>query len=55
MPLSKGEEVCKRSRTKAFHLYQTQHTYARIVAEEIGSFVEMQEALGHGNVTTTKV
>ena len=37
------------------HLHQTRHTYARIVAEETGSFIEAQEALDHENQATTKV
>ena len=37
------------------HLHQTRHTYARIVAEETGSFLEAQEALDHENQTTTRV
>ena len=37
------------------HLHQTRHTYARIVAEETGSFMEAQEALDHENAVTTRV
>lgn len=37
------------------HLHQTRHTYARIIAEETGSFVETQEALDHENAATTRV
>jgi integrase len=37
------------------HLHQTRHTYARIVAEETGSFIETQEALDHENPATTRV
>jgi integrase len=37
------------------HLHQTRHTYARIVAEETGSFIEAQEALDHENLATTRV
>lgn len=37
------------------HIHQTRHTYARIVAEETGSFSETQEALDHENVSTTRV
>jgi integrase len=37
------------------HLHQTRHTYARIVAEETGSFIETQEALDHENASTTRV
>ena len=37
------------------HIHQTRHTYARIVAEETGSFLETQEALDHENAATTRV
>jgi len=37
------------------HVHQTRHTYARIVAEETGSFIETQEALDHENAATTRV
>lgn len=37
------------------HVHQTRHTYARIVAEETGSFIEAQEALDHENAATTRV
>jgi integrase len=37
------------------HLHQTRHTYARIVAEETGSYIETQEALDHENASTTRV
>lgn len=37
------------------HLHQTRHTYARIVAEETGSFIEAQEALDHENQATTRI
>jgi integrase len=37
------------------HVHQTRHTYARIVAEETGSFLETQEALDHENAATTRV
>jgi integrase len=37
------------------HVHQTRHTYARIVAEETGSFIETQEALDHENLATTRV
>ena len=36
-------------------VHQTRHTYARIVAEETGSFQETQEALDHENAATTRV
>ena len=37
------------------HLHQTRHTFARIVAEETGSFIHTQEALEHRNLSTTTV
>lgn len=37
------------------HLHQTRHTFARIVAEDSGSIVETQDALGHQNPSTTRV
>lgn len=37
------------------HIHQTRHTFARIVAEETGSIVETQDALGHKNMATTRV
>ena len=37
------------------HVHQTRHTYARIVAEDTGSITETQEALGHRNLSTTRV
>lgn len=37
------------------HIHQTRHTYARIVAEETGSFSDTQEALDHENAATTRV
>jgi integrase len=37
------------------HLHQTRHSFARIVAEETGSLTETQDALGHRNVSTTRI
>lgn len=37
------------------HLHQLRHTYGRLVAEESGSLAEVQEALGHKNLATTRV
>ncbi len=45
----------KESGLTHVHLHQTRHTYARIVAEETGSFIEAQEALDHENQATTRV
>jgi len=38
-----------------FHLHQTRHTFARIVAEDSGSITETQDALGHQSASTTRV
>ena len=38
-----------------FHLHQTRHTFARMVAEDSGSLTETQEALGHRNAATTRI
>jgi integrase len=45
----------KKAGLAHIHLHQTRHTYARIVAEETGSFIEAQEALDHENQATTRV
>jgi integrase/recombinase XerC len=37
------------------HLHQTRHTFARMVAEDSGSIIETQDALGHKSVATTRV
>lgn len=37
------------------HLHQTRHTFARMVAEDTGSIVDTQDALGHKNLSTTRV
>jgi len=37
------------------HLHQTRHTFARMVGEEAGSLSEVQEALGHKDLNTTRV
>jgi integrase len=37
------------------HAHQTRHTFARMVAEDTGSITETQEALGHRNLSTTRV
>jgi len=38
-----------------FHLHQTRHTFARIVAEDSGSLIITQDALGHANPQTTRI
>lgn len=37
------------------HIHQTRHTYARIIADQTGSLIETQDALGHVNAATTRV
>jgi integrase len=37
------------------NVHRTRHTFARIVAEETGSYLETQEALDHENAATTRV
>ena len=37
------------------HVHQTRHSFARMVAEDTGSLSEIQEALGHRNLSTTRV
>jgi integrase len=49
------QEYGRAAGIENLHLHQTRHTYARIVAEETGSFVETQEALDHENAATTRV
>ena len=49
------KKYAKAAGIEQVHLHQTRHTYARIVAEETGSFVETQEALDHENAATTRV
>lgn len=38
-----------------FHIHQTRHTFARIVAEDTGSITATQDALDHRNPSTTRV
>ena len=37
------------------NLHQTRHTFARMVAEDTGSLTETMDALGHKNISTTRV
>ncbi len=45
----------KEAGIEHIHVHQTRHTYARIVAEETGSYQDTQEALDHENAATTRV
>jgi len=38
-----------------FHIHQLRHTFARLAGEIGGSLADVQEALGHANISTTKV
>src|SRR5215213_4437167 len=49
------KDYAKEAGLAHIHLHQTRHTFARIVAEETGSFIEAQEALDHENQATTRV
>lgn len=45
----------KRVGVSQIHIHQMRHTFARIVADETGSIVETQDALGHRHISTTRV
>jgi integrase len=45
----------KASGIGEIHIHQMRHTYARIVADETGSIIETQDALGHRHLSTTRV
>ena len=45
----------REAKIEKIHVHQTRHTYARIVAEETGSYQDTQEALDHENAATTRV
>lgn len=49
------KKYAKEAGIEDVHVHQTRHTYARIVAEETGSYLETQEALDHENAATTRV
>jgi integrase len=48
-------EYAEQAGITGFHIHQLRHTHARIVAEESGSLYEVQEQLGHKNISTTRV
>jgi integrase len=37
------------------HVHQTRHSFARLVADATGSLTDVQDALGHKNLSTTRV
>jgi integrase len=49
------KRYAKEAGIDKIHLHQTRHTFARMVAEDTGSIVETQDALGHKHVATTRV
>jgi integrase len=49
------KRYAKEAGIEKFHMHQTRHTFARIVAEETGSIIETQDALNHSNPSTTKI
>lgn len=49
------KKYAKAAGMSHIHVHQTRHTYARIIAEETGSYIETQEALDHENPATTRV
>jgi integrase len=53
--VKKLKEYAKEAGLEHIHLHQTRHTYARLVSEEAGSIVEVQDALGHKNLATTRI
>jgi integrase len=49
------KRYAKDAGIEKFHMHQTRHTFARIVAEETGSIIETQDALNHSNPSTTRI
>lgn len=49
------KRYAKEAGIEKFHMHQTRHTFARIVAEETGSIIETQDALNHRNPSTTRI
>jgi site-specific recombinase XerD len=49
------QQYAKQANIGHIHLHQTRHTFARMVAEDTGSLTETMDALGHKNVSTTRV
>jgi integrase len=49
------KSYAKEAGIENIHVHQTRHTFARMVAEETGSMMETQDALGHRNLSTTRV
>jgi integrase/recombinase XerC len=49
------KRYAKQASIDHFHIHQTRHTFARIVAEDTGSIIATQDALDHRNPSTTRV
>lgn len=49
------KRYAKQAGIHHFHIHQTRHTFARIVAEDTGSIIATQDALDHRNPSTTRV
>jgi integrase len=49
------KRYAKQAGIDHFHIHQTRHTFARIVAEDTGSISATQDALDHRNPSTTRV
>jgi site-specific recombinase XerD len=49
------QQYAKQANIGKIHLHQTRHTFARMVAEDTGSLTETMDALGHKNISTTRV
>jgi site-specific recombinase XerD len=49
------QKYAEQANIDHINLHQTRHTFARMVAEDTGSLTETMDALGHRNVSTTRV
>lgn len=49
------QKYAKQAKIDHINLHQTRHTFARMVAEDTGSLTETMNALGHKNISTTRV
>ncbi|MFL6213206.1 MAG: tyrosine-type recombinase/integrase [Blastocatellia bacterium] len=49
------QKYAKQAGIDHINLHQTRHTFARMVAEDTGSLTETMDALGHKNISTTRV
>jgi integrase len=49
------KRYAKQAGIAHFHIHQTRHTFARLVAEDTGSIIATQDALDHRNPSTTRI